>query len=82
VECLQRLDASSDLAVCANAGVDAMTEEKPLNNRCLHLETPKEQTIETKHVTIRKLCVALQLPIGDDVSALHPLQSSVGSSWQ
>jgi hypothetical protein len=37
----------------------------------------KTQAIETKHVTNRELCAPLQLPIGDDVSALHPLRSSV-----
>jgi hypothetical protein len=37
----------------------------------------KTQTTETKHVSNRELCVPLQLPIGDDVSAIHPLHRSV-----
>jgi hypothetical protein len=37
----------------------------------------KTQTTETKHVSKRELCAPLQLPIGDDVSALHPLHRSV-----
>ena len=37
----------------------------------------KIQVIESKHVINRELWVALQFPIGDDVSALHPLRSSV-----
>ena len=36
------------------------------------------QTIESTHVDRRKLPVAQQFPGGDDVSALHPLRSSVG----
>jgi hypothetical protein len=35
------------------------------------------QSYENKHVIKRKLAVAPQLPIGDDVSALLPLRSSV-----
>ena len=38
------------------------------------------QAIESKHVINRELWVALQFPFGDDVSALHPLRSSVGFS--
>jgi hypothetical protein len=37
----------------------------------------KTQTNETKHVTNRELCAPLQLPIGDDVSAIHPLHRNV-----
>jgi hypothetical protein len=37
----------------------------------------KTQAIETKYVSNRELWVPLQLPIGDDVSALNPLRSSV-----
>lgn len=37
----------------------------------------KTQATETTHVSKRELCAPLQLPIGDDVSALHPLRSSV-----
>jgi predicted ATPase len=37
----------------------------------------KIQVTERKHVINRELWVALQFPIGDDVSALNPLQSSV-----
>ena len=37
----------------------------------------KSQIAENKHVSIHKLGVPLQLPIGDDVSALHPLHRSV-----
>ena len=37
----------------------------------------KSQASETKHVINRELCVPLQLPIGDDLSALHPLHRSV-----
>jgi hypothetical protein len=37
----------------------------------------KTQTTETKHVSNRELCAPLQLPIGDDLSALNPLRSSV-----
>jgi len=37
----------------------------------------KSQASETKHVINRELCVPLQLPIGDDVSAIHPLHRSV-----
>ena len=36
----------------------------------------KIQVTERKHVINRELWVALQFPIGDDVSALHPLRSS------
>ena len=36
----------------------------------------KIQAIESKHVINRELWAALQFPIGDDVSALHPLRSS------
>jgi hypothetical protein len=37
----------------------------------------KSQIAENKHVSIHELGVPLQLPIGDDVSALHPLHRSV-----
>jgi hypothetical protein len=37
----------------------------------------KIQVIERKHVINREPWVALQFPIGDDVSALNPLRSSV-----
>jgi len=37
----------------------------------------KKQVIESKRVINRELWVALQFPIGDDVSALHPLHRSV-----
>ena len=37
----------------------------------------KTQTTESKHVSKRELCAHLQLPIGDDVSAIHPLHRSV-----
>jgi hypothetical protein len=73
-EPLQRLDAFSDLAVC----VIAVAEGRILlNDGCLQMKTQNWQPTERKHVNIRELCVALQLPIGDDVSALHPLRSSV-----
>ena len=36
----------------------------------------KTQAIESKHVINRELWVASQFPSGDDVSYLHPLQSS------
>jgi hypothetical protein len=36
----------------------------------------KSQVVESKHVINRELWVALQFPIGDDVSAFHPLRSS------
>src|SRR5271170_958616 len=36
----------------------------------------KNQIAETTDVTNRELYEALQLPIGDDVSGLHPLRSS------
>jgi hypothetical protein len=35
------------------------------------------QASESKHVINRELWAALQFPSGDDVSALHPLRSSV-----
>ena len=35
------------------------------------------QAVESKHVINRELWVALQFPSGDDVSAFHPLRSSV-----
>ena len=37
----------------------------------------KIQVIESKRVSNRELWVALQFPIGDDVSCFHPLRSSV-----
>ena len=37
----------------------------------------KPQIAENKHVSIHELGVPLQLPIGDDVSAIHPLHRSV-----
>jgi hypothetical protein len=40
----------------------------------------KIQAIESKHVINRELWVALQFPIGDDVSDLNPLRSSVKNS--
>jgi hypothetical protein len=40
----------------------------------------KTQVIESKRVIKRKPWAALQFPIGDDVSALLPLRSSVGFS--
>ena len=42
----------------------------------------KSQASETKHVSNRELCVPLQLPIGDDVSALNPLRSSVALCFE
>ena len=35
------------------------------------------QVAESKYVNHRELCAPLQLPIGDDVSAIHPLHRSV-----
>ncbi len=71
---LKRLDASTAPPVSAN--------RCRLHECCPPLPTftagnAKTQTIESKHVINRELWVALQFPIGDDVSALYPLQSSV-----
>jgi len=41
------------------------------------METPESGFFENKGVPERKRIGAPQFPIGDDVSALHPLRSSV-----
>ncbi len=43
----------------------------------LQTETPESTCVENKDVPICKQNALLQFPFGDDVSALHPLRSSV-----
>jgi hypothetical protein len=69
-----RLDASTALPVSAN--------RRRLYECCPPSPTftagnAKTQVFESKHVINRELWVALQFPIGDDVSAYYPLRSSV-----
>ena len=40
------------------------------------LGNENSQVAESKYVNHRELCAPLQLPVGDDVSAIHPLRSS------
>jgi hypothetical protein len=62
---LKRLDASTTPPVSANA----IDDEKCCSmQQRLQPETQKTQVIESKNVINRELWVALQFPIGDDMS--------------
>ena len=68
-------------AVARSAGIhtlrDAFRRANPGNFGRLQMETLESGFVENKGVPARKRIGALQFPIGDDVSALHPLRSSV-----
>jgi hypothetical protein len=55
----------------------AFGRAKPGNLGRLQMETQESGFVENKGVPACKRIVASQFPIGDDVSALHPLRSSV-----
>ena len=74
---LMRLDASTALPVSANRR--RLYECFPPSPTFTD-GNAKTQVIESKHVINRELWIALQFPIGDDVSALNPLRSSVNNS--
>lgn len=83
MECvdLKRLDAPNSQLVSTNALISECLRKKTTK---FFAQPPmftngnkKPQSIEYKHVSKRKHEVAPQLPIGDDVSALQPLRSSV-----
>jgi hypothetical protein len=68
-------------AVACSSGIhqirDTFRRANPGNLGRLQMETPESDSIENKGVTACKRISALQFPIGDDVSALNPLRSSV-----
>jgi hypothetical protein len=68
-------------AVARSTGIHslraAFRRADPGNLGRLQMETLESGFVENKGVPACKRASALQFPIGDDVSALHPLRSSV-----
>jgi hypothetical protein len=68
-------------AVTRSTGIhsirDAFRRANPGNLGRLQMETLKSGFVENKGVPACKRIGTLQFPIGDDVSVLHPLRSSV-----
>ncbi len=74
--CTSTLDA-----VARSTGIhslrDAFRRANPGNMGRLQMETLESDFVENKGVPACKRTGASQFPIGDDVSAFHPLRSSV-----